>query len=334
MKNNGETILDVQNLKMYFKTSKGFSKEYVKAVDDVTFKVQRGQTFGLVGESGCGKTTTGKCILRINDPTDGHIYYKGRDITKLTYQELKPNRREIQLIFQDPCGSLNPRQNIGTILKDAIVGDHKKRFDKEIKAETERLLTLVELSSDMVDRYPHELSGGQRQRLGIARALACNPELIVCDEPVSALDVSIQAQIINLFEKLKEELGLTYVFIAHDIAVVRHIADVIAVMYLGHIVEMMDAKQIFRNPIHPYTKSLLSAVPTVDYDEERIRERILLQGEVPSPIHAPRGCPFHPRCMYVKDICTKESLDLKDLGDNHYVACHFAREFFSESKSG
>ena len=326
----GDKLLDVQNLKMYFKTTKGFGKELVKAVDDVSFSVKKGQTFGLVGESGCGKTTTGKCILRINKPTSGHIFYKGRDIASLKASELKKGRREIQLIFQDPYGSLNPRQNLGAILRDAIVGDHKHRTQEEIKSEIDRLLTLVELSPLMVDRYPHELSGGQRQRLGIARALACNPELVVCDEPVSALDVSIQAQIINLFEKLKKELDLTYVFIAHDIAVVRHIADVIAVMYLGHIVELIDAKQIFTNPIHPYTKSLLSAVPTVDYDEERVRERIILQGEVPSPTHAPSGCPFHPRCVYAKDICGKERPDLADLGDGHCVACHFAKDFISK----
>ena len=325
-----DIILDVQNLKMYFKTTKGFNKQIVKAVDDVSFQVMKGQTLGLVGESGCGKTTTGKCILRINDPTDGHIIYKGRDIAKLSKSALKENRRDIQLIFQDPYGSLNPRQNLRTILKDAIVGDHKPHTGEEIKREIDRLLTLVELSPLMADRYPHELSGGQRQRLGIARALACNPTLIVCDEPVSALDVSIQAQIINLFERLKDELGLTYVFIAHDIAVVKHIADVIAVMYLGHIVEMMDAKQIFKNPVHPYTRSLLSAVPTVDYDAERTRERIILQGEVPSPTHAPSGCPFHPRCVYAKDICSKECPALKDIGGKHSVACHFAEQFSNE----
>ncbi|MBR5098566.1 MAG: ABC transporter ATP-binding protein [Spirochaetales bacterium] len=325
-----DVILDVQNLKMYFKTAKGFKKQVVKAVDDVSFQVLKGQTLGLVGESGCGKTTTGKCILRINDPTDGHIIYKGRDIARLKKSELRENRRDIQLIFQDPYGSLNPRQNLRTILKDAIVGDHKPHTAEEIRREIDRLLTLVELSPLMADRYPHELSGGQRQRLGIARALACKPTLIVCDEPVSALDVSIQAQIINLFERLKDELGLTYVFIAHDIAVVKHIADVIAVMYLGHIVEMMDAKQIFRNPVHPYTRSLLSAVPTVDYDSERTRERIILQGEVPSPTHAPSGCPFHPRCVYAKDICSKECPALKDIGDKHSVACHFAEQFSNE----
>lgn len=320
-------FLEVQNLKMYFRAaSSGFEKKYVKAVDDVSFSVEKGQTFGLVGESGCGKTTTGKCILRINKPTSGHILYKGQDLATMTDSQLKPIRRQIQLIFQDPYGSLDPRQSVGTILKDAIVGDKKKRTKEELDAEVAKYLELVELLPTMADRYPHELSGGQRQRLGIARALACNPELIVCDEPVSALDVSIQAQIINLFEDLKKKLGLTYVFIAHDIAVVRHIADVIAVMYLGHIVEMMDAKHIFTNPIHPYTKSLLSAVPTVDYAEERKRNRILLKGEVPSPINAPSGCPFHPRCMYATEQCKQNRPALRDLGGGHFVACHIASE--------
>lgn len=321
-----EIILDVQNLKMYFEATRGFKKEVVKAVDDVSFSVVKGQTFGLVGESGCGKTTTGKCILRINKATDGHIIYKNHDLTTISDKDLKGIRRQLQLIFQDPYGSLNPRQTVEVILRDAIVGDRKRRTKEEILAEVHRLLELVELAPEMIDRYPHELSGGQRQRLGIARALACNPELIVCDEPVSALDVSIQAQIINLFEELKRKLGLTYVFIAHDIAVVRHIADVIAVMYLGHIVEKMDSKMIFKNPIHPYTKSLLSAVPIIDYVEEHKRERIILQGEVPSPINAPSGCPFHPRCAYAKEICSQKRPELRDLGCGHCVACHFASE--------
>ncbi len=320
--NKKDMIIEVQNLKMYFPVAGGLGKKYVKAVDDVSFSVERGKTFGLVGESGCGKTTTGKCILRIHKPTGGHIYYEGRDIAAIPESRLRDVRRKIQLIFQDPYGSLDPRQSMFAILKDAIVEDGKKRSAGEIRDEADRLLRLVELSPELSDRYPHELSGGQRQRLGIARALACSPELIVCDEPVSALDVSIQAQIINLFSELQKRLGLTYIFVAHDVAVVRHIADVIAVMYLGRFVEVMDAKKLFRNPIHPYTKLLLSAVPTVNYEEERRRERITLKGEIPSPINTPSGCPFHPRCAYASEICRKERPALRDLGGGHLVACH------------
>lgn len=322
-------LLEVKDLKMYFSVGSTFGKadKFVKAVDGVSFQVEKGKTFGLVGESGCGKTTTGKCILGIHHPKAGSILYKNQyDIASMTPRQMKPFRREIQLIFQDPYGSLDPRQNAFMILKDAIVEDGKKRSRAQIQEEVNRLLTLVELSPEMADRYPHELSGGQRQRLGIARALACNPELIVCDEPVSALDVSIQAQIINLFSKLQKQLGLTYVFVAHDLAVVRHIADVIGVMYLGHIVEMMDAKSLFSNPVHPYTESLLSAVPIVDYELEHKRERIILPGEVPSPIHAPVGCPFHPRCLYATETCAIQKPCLSDIGGGHYVACHRAEE--------
>ncbi len=320
-----DILLKVENLKMYFpaeKTLGGKVTNWVKAVDDVSFEVERGKTFGLVGESGCGKTTTGKCILRINNPTEGHIYYNGLDLATASRSEIWNIRREIQLIFQDPYGSLDPRQSCGDILREAIVLGEGRQSRKQVRERVDELLRIVELLPEMADRYPHELSGGQRQRLGIARALACDPKLIVCDEPVSALDVSIQAQVINLFQKIQKELGLTYVFIAHDLAVVRHIADTIAVMYLGHIVEIMDAEEIFRNPVHPYTQALLSAVPITDYDVERSRQRILLEGEVPSPLHAPAGCPFNPRCIYAKDICRKEMPPLKDMGDGHCVACH------------
>lgn len=320
-------LLEVENLKMYFplqQKTQTHERAYVKAVDDISFSIETGKTFGLVGESGCGKTTAGKCILRIYHPTSGSIRYNGVDITDLSAAKMKPYRRDIQLIFQDPYGSLDPRQSVYSILKEAITADYTHRTAQEIQQEVERLLKLVELDPAMGDRYPHEMSGGQRQRLGIARALACNPKLIVCDEPVSALDVSIQAQIINLFKTLQKKLGLTYLFIAHDLAVVRHIADVIGVMYLGHIVEVMEAQELYDKPMHPYTRALLSAVPITDYDEEQTRQREVLQGEVPSPINVPTGCPFHPRCKYACEACRKQIPALSDVGDGHLVACHKA----------
>ena len=318
-------LLKVENLKMHFPAEStwfGKTTKFVKAVDGLDFQIESGKTFGLVGESGCGRTTAGKCVLRRYEPTEGKIYYQGTDISKLSESQLKPYRRSIQLIFQDPYGSLDPRQSVGSIVREAILADGKKRTEADVKARIEELLTLVELDPAMAGRYPHEMSGGQRQRLGSARALACEPKLIVCDEPVSALDVSIQAQIINLFESLQEKLGLTYLFIAHDLAVVRHIADTIAVMYLGHIVETMDAGELYANPMHPYTKALLSAVPITDYYTEQKRSRIVLEGEVPSPIHAPSGCPFHPRCQYATDLCKAQAPSLVDQGDSHLVACH------------
>lgn len=318
-------LLKVENLKMHFPAEStwfGKATKFVKAVDGLDFQIESGKTFGLVGESGCGKTTAGKCVLRVYEPTQGKIIYQGTDISKMSESQLKPYRRSIQLIFQDPYGSLDPRQSVGSIVREAILADGKKRAKEDVKARIEELLTLVELDASMAGRYPHEMSGGQRQRLGIARALACDPKLIVCDEPVSALDVSIQAQIINLFESLQEKLGLTYLFIAHDLAVVRHIADTIAVMYLGHIVETMDAGELYANPMHPYTKALLSAVPITDYYTEQKRSRIVLEGEVPSPIHTPPGCPFHPRCQFATDLCKTQPPSLVDQGNNHLVACH------------
>ncbi|MHC1691740.1 MAG: ABC transporter ATP-binding protein [Sphaerochaetaceae bacterium] len=319
-----EPLMKVENLKMYFPLSRGLVSKvysYVKAVDDISFEVYEGETFGLVGESGCGKTTTGKSVLRIYNPTDGKIIYKGNDIAKIDKSELKQYRRELQMVFQDPYGSLDPRQSVFTILREAIVSDRNPHSNEEIQNRILELIRLVDLSKEMITRYPHELSGGQRQRLGIARALACNPKLIVCDEPVSALDVSIQAQIINLFERLQKELGLTYIFVAHDLAVVRHIAKRIGVMYLGHLVEVMDSGEMYHNSRHPYTQALLSAVPTTDYYTEKKRTRILLEGEVPSPIHAPSGCPFHPRCRYAIEECKKSMPILKDIGDRHLLAC-------------
>lgn len=320
-----EYLLEVDHLKMYFPVASGNLKrtvKYVKAVDDISFSVEKGKTFGLVGESGCGKTTAGKCVLRVFNPTAGSIRYDGKEIATASERGLKPIRRDIQLIFQDPYGSLDPRQSAESILREAIICDKKPHSAQEVDNRISELLALVELSDELRDRYPHEMSGGQRQRLGIARALACNPKLIVCDEPVSALDVSIQAQIINLFKKLQKQLGLTYVFIAHDLAVVKHIADTIAVMYLGNIVEEMEAEELYSNPVHPYTEALLSAVPITDYDIEKQRERIILEGEVPSPIDAPSGCPFHPRCPYAEEICKTTKPQLQPYCEGHRVACH------------
>jgi len=314
-------LLEVKNLKMYFQAGKR-SKNFVKAVDNVSFSVMKGKTLGLVGESGCGKTTTGKCILRIHKATDGQVLFHGQDILKMSNQEFMPFRRKMGMIFQDPYGSLDPRQTAASAIREVYVEDRKITNKTEVDARIEELLVKVGLSAELGKRYPHEMSGGQRQRLGIARALATDPELIICDEPVSALDVSIQAQIINLFMELQKEENLTYVFVAHDLAVVRHIADIVAVMYLGQIVEMMESVELYRHPMHPYTIALLSAIPIVDYYEEQKRERIVLEGEVPSPIHKPSGCPFHPRCSRATDRCRAQVPELKDIGNGHYVACH------------
>jgi oligopeptide transport system ATP-binding protein len=318
-------LLEVKNLKKHFYLKKGlFNTKYevIKAIDDLSFSVPVGKTIGIVGESGCGKTTTGKCILRVYPPTSGSILYKSQNLLDLKGKHASEFRRKIQIIFQDPYGSLDPRQSVFSILKEVYIEDGKSHTRREIREKVEELLETVGLSIEISKRYPHEMSGGQRQRVGIARALACKPELIVCDEPVSALDVSIQAQIINLFIKLQREQNLTYVFIAHDIAVVRHIADTIAIMYMGQIVETMDAGNIYTNPIHPYTKALLSAIPVVDYYEEKKRARIVLEGEVPSAINRPSGCPFHTRCNYATSVCREQNPQMTDRGARHMVACH------------
>lgn len=320
-----EPLIKIEHLKMYFPFYGGtFHKKTaeVKAVDDISFSIMEGKTFGLVGESGCGKTTAGKCLLRVYEPTSGSISYKGHDITHLSKKMISPFRREIQLIFQDPYGSLDPRQSAYSILSEAIRADKRHHTKEEVDEKIGELLSMVELDVSMGSRLPHEMSGGQRQRLGIARALACEPSLIVCDEPVSALDVSIQAQIVNLFKHLQERLHLTYLFIAHDLAVVKHVADEVGVMYLGHIVEIMDAEELYSNPLHPYTVALLSAVPITDYYVERERKHIVLSGEVPSPINAPTGCPFHPRCQNAMECCKRERPELRKIGERHFVACH------------
>lgn len=321
---SNERLLAVRGLKKYYPTKKRLfeSPQWIKAIDGVDFEIEQGKTFGLVGESGCGKTTVGKCVLRIENATAGEILYRGRDIRKMTAGEFRKVRRDLELIFQDPYGSIDPRQSVADVLREAIIGDGGCHSDTQIRERTAELLEMVELSDSMIKRYPHEMSGGQRQRLGIARALACNPSLIVCDEPVSALDVSIQAQIINLFEDIQSATGVAYIFIAHDLSVVRHIAHEIGVMYLGHLVEKMTSEELYIKPLHPYTQALLSAVPVVNYQKERERKRIVLQGEVPSPVHVPPGCPFHPRCPYVSERCKREYPILKEAGNHHLVACH------------
>jgi oligopeptide/dipeptide ABC transporter ATP-binding protein len=324
MNGNGQdAVVRVVNLKMYFPITAGLFRRtvgHVKAVDDLTFNIMAKETLGLVGESGCGKTTTGRCVLRLYHPTSGSVYFRGRDISTLTERNLRPFRRHMGTIFQDPYGSLNPRETAGAIAgMPLIVHGLVKRG--EFHDQVAELFRLVGLDPSMMDRVPHEFSGGQRQRLGIARALACRPSLIVCDEPISALDVSIQAQIINLLEELQEKLGLTYLFIAHDLSMVEHISDRVAVMYLGRIVEIATAAELYENPCHPYTKALLSAVPIPDPRLEKKRTRIVVKGEVPSPANPPPGCHFHPRCSEATGDCREMRPPLRDVGGSHMVAC-------------
>ena len=320
-----EPLLEVKNLKMYFPVRSGliFQSQVseIKAVDDVSFEIKRGETLGLVGESGCGKTTTGRCILQLYKPTSGDIVFEGQRLNDLDGGAMRRMRRKMQVIFQDPYSSLNPRMTCGDIVAEPLIV-HKMASSKgEYRDRIAELLEVVGLNPYMADRYPHEFSGGQRQRIGIARALAVNPSFIVADEPVSALDVSIQAQVINLLEELQDRFGLTYLFIAHDLSVVRHISDRVAVMYLGHIVEIADRKELYENPLHPYTKALLSAVPIPDPVVEAQRERIILTGDVPSPMNPPEGCVFHTRCPIAIDDCKLEMPELREVGKDHWVAC-------------
>jgi peptide/nickel transport system ATP-binding protein len=318
-----ENIVEIMNLKMYFPITRGILRRKVgdiKAVDDVSFVIKEHETLGLVGESGCGKTTIGRCLLRLYRPTSGHILFQGRDISNMPERKIRPLRSGMGTIFQDPYGSLNPRQTAGSIVSDPLIIHHKVKKN-EMHQSVAELFALVGLDPSMVNRVPHEFSGGQRQRLGIARALACRPALIVCDEPISALDVSIQAQIINLLEELQEKLGLTYLFIAHDLSVVQHISDRVAVMYLGRIVELTSSEELYRNPLHPYTQALLSAIPIPDPFKEKTRNRIILKGEVPSPANPPAGCHFNPRCNLVLAECKSNRPPLKDVGGGHLVAC-------------
>jgi len=318
-------LLEVRNLKQYFPVTVGIVVQKkiadIKAVDGVSFYIRPGETLGLVGESGCGKTTTGRSILQLNVPTEGQVFFKGIDLTKLKPNQMRPLRREMQLIFQDPYSSLNPRMSVGEIIGEPLLV-HNIASGKEKKERVEEIMRITGLNPYFASRYPHEFSGGQRQRISIARALAVEPDFIVCDEPISALDVSIQAQIINLLEELQDEFGLTYLFIAHDLSVVRHISDRVAVMYLGKIAEIAPRGEIYQNPLHPYTKALLSAVPIPDPIVEAQRERILLAGDVPSPMRPPPGCNFHTRCPIAIDYCKEVAPELRDVGADHMVSCH------------
>lgn len=318
-------LLEVKGLKKYFDINVGaFRTKPLKAVDDVSFNIKKGETLGLVGESGCGKTTVGRTLLHLYKPTAGEIIFDGKELKTKT--DLKEYRKKATMVFQDPYSSLNPRMTVSDIIGEPLDIHKLYKNKKEREEKILRLMGHVGLNSEHASRYAHEFSGGQRQRIGIARSLAVNPDFIVCDEPVSALDVSIQAQVINMFSELQEKMGLTYLFIAHDLLVVRHISDRIAVMYLGRMVELADAGEIYENPLHPYSKSLLSAVPVPDPKIARANKRILLSGDIPSPLNAPSGCPFRTRCPYAKDICAESVPEFKEVSKGHFVACHRTAE--------
>jgi oligopeptide transport system ATP-binding protein len=330
--NNKEVLVEVKNLKKHFPIMRGVLRRQVgavQAVDGVSFNIYKGETLGLVGESGCGKSTTGRTILQLLEPTAGQVSYAGQELTNLNRNEMRKARRHMQMIFQDPYASLNPRMSVGSIIGEPLqihnIGNSSSRKDR-----IQELLKVVGLNPYFINRYPHEFSGGQRQRIGIARALATNPDFIVADEPISALDVSIQAQVVNLMDDLKEELGLTYLFIAHDLSMIRYISDRVAVMYLGRIVELSNRDEVFDHPLHPYTQALLSAIPIPDPEKESKRQRLILEGDVPSPANPPSGCRFHPRCSYATEICKEEDPVFRNLGSDsvpHFVACHHAEKF-------
>lgn len=319
-KKKNDNLIEIVGLKKYFPVKEGFLKtNYVKAVDDVSLHIKKGETLGLVGESGCGKTTLGRTILRLHEPTEGKIIYKGEDITKV---DILSYRRKMQIIFQDPYASLDPRMTIGDIIGEPL-DIHKLYNNKQERQEKiYNLLETVGLNKEHANRFAHEFSGGQRQRIGIARALAVEPEFIVCDEPISALDVSIQAQVVNMLEDLQAERGFTYLFIAHDLSVVKHISNRIGVMYLGHLVELTTSKELYKNPMHPYTQTLLSAIPIADPKMSRSRKRIVLEGDIPSPLNPPSGCTFRTRCPYATSECSKVAPTLKEYDNGHFVACH------------
>lgn len=325
MDNNG-ILLEVRNLRKYFPIKRGiiFSRLVgdVMAVDDISFNIRKGETVGLVGESGCGKSTVARVIIRLLEPTDGEIIFEGKDITKIPQNELRKLRRDMQIIFQDPYSALNPRMTVSEIIGEPLEVHNAVNNGKEKQKRIQELLELVGLAPYHANRYPHEFSGGQRQRIGIARALALNPKFIVADEPTSALDVSVRAQIINLMQDLQEELGLTYLFISHDLSVIRHICDRILVMYLGKLVEIAPNEKLYSSPLHPYTQALLSAVPIPEPEVAEKRKKVILLGDVPSPVNPPSGCRFHPRCSYVMDICSEVEPQLKEIKKEHFTACH------------
>lgn len=317
-------LLQVQNLVKYFPINRGFFQRQVgavRAVDDVSFSVKRGETLGLVGESGCGKSTTGRAVLQLHKPTSGNVYFDGVDLTKLQGEELRVTRRKMQMIFQDPYASLNPRMTVGEIIGEPLL-IHSITTKSEVQEHVKHLLEVVRLNPSFANRYPHEFSGGQRQRIGIARALALQPSFIVCDEPISALDVSIQAQVVNLLEELQEQFSLTYLFIAHDLSMVRHISNRVAVMYLGVIVELTTRDELYKAPLHPYSQALLSAVPIPDPVEESSRKRIILVGDVPSPVNPPSGCRFRTRCPIAEARCAESRPEVREVNPGHFVACH------------
>lgn len=329
--NNKEVLLRVDHLVKHFPINRGVFQHQVgvvHAVDGVTFNVYRGETLGLVGESGCGKTTTGRTILQLYRPTSGHVYFEGVDLVALKSGEMRRMRRKIQMIFQDPYASLSPRMTIGEIIGEPLIVHHVGNA-QEIRERVKYLLDVVKLSPLFTDRYPHEFSGGQRQRIGIARALALQPSFIVCDEPISSLDVSIQAQVVNLLDDLQKQFNLTYLFIAHDLSMVRHLCDRVAVMYLGITVEMAARADLYRMPLHPYTRALLSAVPIPDPVADSQRQRVILEGDVPSPVDPPSGCRFRTRCPIAKSICAEQVPDFRELRPGDFVACHFAEQFLN-----
>jgi len=322
-----ERLLEIKNLKKYFPVKAGVFRRtvaHVKAVDDISFHINKGETLGLVGESGCGKSTAGRTILRLLEATEGEITFEGQNLLKLDKRELREMRKEMQIIFQDPYASLNPRMTVADIVGEPIDIHGLAANKKERNERVTEILDTVGLGTEYMKRYPHEFSGGQRQRIGVARALAVDPSLIIADEPVSALDVSIQAQVINLMQDLQKDFSLTYLFIAHDLSVVKHISDRVAVMYLGKLVEVADKQKLFDDPKHPYTQSLLSAIPVADPTYKS--DRIILEGDVPSPVNPPSGCRFHPRCPYAMEICSEVEPEYKDYGEGHYAACHLLEQ--------
>lgn len=333
-KKNDNALIEIKNLKKYFSKNTGFFKkkmQHLKAVDDISFHINKGETFGLVGESGCGKSTTGRTIIRLYDVTGGDIIYDGKNISHMNEKELVPYRRKIQMIFQDPYASLNTRMTVGDIIGEPL-DIHNLAKGEERQKRIYELLDTVGLSKEHASRYPHEFSGGQRQRIGIARALAVEPEFIICDEPISALDVSIQAQVVNMLDDLQKKLGLTYLFIAHDLSMVKHISDRIGVLYLGKMVEIAESDALYEKPIHPYTKALLSSIPIPDPKLNAKVDREILKGDVPSPLNPPSGCRFRTRCRYAEEICSQKEPLLEEIAPGRIVACHFSKEFYEGTK--